>query len=76
MEDLTDWFDRSTTPVHVGVYEVRVAQRMTRWFSYWNGEFWGFTSQTPFAAALYRWLPSDEAQRDGGFEWRGLKEQA
>jgi hypothetical protein len=78
MEAYSDWFPREVKPVHIGVYEVRVKAngKIVRWYSYWNGTFWGMSSNTPGAANVLRETPSDAAAHAGGFEWRGLKEKA
>jgi hypothetical protein len=76
MESVSDWFPKHVTPVHIGAYEVRKkpngSKQVGRWFSYWTGEHWGFTAQTPDGAESCKHKVSKEAQRDGGFEWRGL----
>lgn len=75
MEAFSDWFDRSITPVHTGVYEVRIKEDglLIRWFSCWNGSKWGLSAQSPEDAAKYCEFPSDAAEHAGGFEWRGVK---
>jgi hypothetical protein len=73
-KNLSDWFPREITPVHVGVYEVRVKAngKIVRWFSCWTGKHWGLSDQTPRAAWVHCDMPSDAAAHAGGFEWRGL----
>lgn len=73
---LTDWFDRCIKPLHVGVYEVRPkpnGKQIVRWFSYWTGKHWCYTARTPDEAHAERHTKSDEANRRGGFEWRGVR---
>lgn len=75
MEEFTDWFDKSVTPLHVGVYEVLHKPNgapLFRWFSYWTGKHWCYTAQTPENADACRHMPSREARRQGGFKWRGV----
>jgi hypothetical protein len=77
METLSDWFPREITPVHVGVYEVRVKAngKIVRWFSYWTGQYWALSALTIAEAAWLYATPSDAAEHAGGFEWRGLTEE-
>jgi hypothetical protein len=75
METLSDWFPKDVTPVHVGAYQVRRepnGHQFAVWFSWWNGERWSLTAQTAERAELLRLTRSYEADRDGGFEWRGI----
>jgi hypothetical protein len=78
METLSEWHPREITPVHVGVYEVRVKAngKIVRWFSYWDGRRWSLSASTPEQASIYMYTRSDAAEHAGGFEWRGLKEKA
>ncbi|WP_157677863.1 hypothetical protein [Burkholderia ubonensis] len=73
---LTHWFDRSITPLHIGVYEVRRkpnGKQLVRWFAYWTGKHWACTPPTVDEAFAARESPSYEAPRIGGFEWRGIR---
>jgi hypothetical protein len=76
MQEFTVWFDKSTKPIHIGVYEVRRkpnGKTIFRLFSYWTGKRWSYTAQTPRGAESCKHKPSREAEREGGFEWRGLR---
>jgi hypothetical protein len=78
MDKLTDWFDRRTKPVHIGVYQVRVkpnGKQIVVWYSWWNGERWSVTTQTPQEAASVKEHASIVAVQKGAFEWRGLANQ-
>ena len=78
METLTEWYPREVKPVYRGVYEVRMKAngKIVRWFSNWNGVYWCTSASTPESAAKFSIAHSDAAQHAGGFEWRGLTEEA
>lgn len=74
MQEFTDWFDKSIKPLHIGAYEVRRKYSgIIRLFSWWTGKRWSYTAQTPDGAESCRHRRSEEAEREGGFEWRGLR---
>ncbi len=62
---LTDWFPATTRPASPGVYErqVRLAP-----YSYWDGEQWNMSAQTPRRAAAFFGCAS--LKQDAS--WRGL----
>jgi len=73
--ELTAWHEKELKPAYIGVYEVRRkpnGKQLVRWFAFWSGEKWSFTATTPAGAAAVRDQISSEAERAGGFEWRGL----
>lgn len=75
MEKLSGWFTKDITPVRIGAYEVRRepnGHQIAKWFSWWDGKRWSITAQTPIGAWLYRGMWSVEAEKDDGFEWRGI----
>jgi hypothetical protein len=74
MGELTEWFPRAITPVHIGVYEVRIKPngKLSKWFSWWNGWYWCLSAQTPGEAEHWKGTRSDAAEHAGGFEWRGI----
>lgn len=65
---VTGWFSAHTRPARPGVYErqVRLAP-----FSYWDGRYWGMSSQSPETAWLNRSQPSLRQLA----RWRGLAEE-
>jgi hypothetical protein len=75
MDELTDWFERSTKPHHIGAYQVRTkpnGKQIVVWYSWWTGRRWSRTAQTPRGAESCQHLASVVAALAGGFEWRGL----
>jgi hypothetical protein len=76
MEKLSDWFPKEIKPRHIGAYEVRRkpnGHQLAKWFSWWTGTRWSMTAQTPEGAESCKHTRSAEADRDGGFEWRGIE---
>lgn len=69
---LTDWFDASVNPVHVGVYQRRNPLRVNGdpFYSKWSGAWWCIGSFNFNNASeevhMSQWQH---------LEWRGLKEQ-
>jgi hypothetical protein len=64
---LTDWFDDSIKPIHIGVYEVSHGFPLQmRIFANWNGTYW--TSATDSISKSY--LNSENSQRS--WIWRGI----
>jgi hypothetical protein len=75
MDALTEWFDRTTKPHHIGAYQVRVkpnGKQLVVWYSWWTGKRWSKTAQTPHGAESCKDHRSNVAIQSGGFEWRGL----
>jgi hypothetical protein len=70
----TPWFEKSTSPVRKGVYEVRVAYLDYSW-SYFDGTHWNGAWASREAAVrgrfFYRDTDSEGCARDMT-EWRGL----
>jgi hypothetical protein len=70
----TEWFPAEIKPVHVGVYETEDSVFTDdAWYSYWNGEKWGW----------YSWKGVDDAYAKRDWDtgapdarWRGLRESA
>ena len=69
----TDWFQGKVKPVRVGVYQ-RNYEGDWLLFSYWDGQYWGWTQPgSPKAAAHFRYPPSSVQE----LPWRGVpKERA
>ena len=52
---LTPWFNPEDLPVHIGVYKTSTFEDKKRTFySYWNGDFWGFESHNPDRALGFK----------------------
>lgn len=69
MNKLTPWFHGSVKPVRVGVYE-RKPSPGTEPYSYWNGEFWASSDDTPERAAHSIWIEYESHIQN--LSWRGL----
>lgn len=81
---LTPWFDHTTPPARLGVYEVRLGvyeppralvalkAQTQKWYAYWNGhDFRLSTGDIPFA---YRVRHQSEHSDLRAAQWRGLAE--
>ena len=65
---LTKWFDGSKfVPAHVGVYE-RVTLGKRKYYSYWNGLYWGFCFDEITHAMFFK----DSKSVAQCIKWRGL----
>jgi len=75
-EQLTGWYPPHIKPVRVGVYETRLPGWNEVWggssfkcFKHWDGEFWGYASETIDEAQIY----ADQQSISQHNYWRGLK---
>ena len=64
----TPWFEGDVRPFQTGVYErqIRLAP-----YSYWNGAYWGMSSQTVETAALNK----RQCSLNQDVRWRGLAQE-
>jgi hypothetical protein len=82
--ELTQWFRYENVPIRYGVYEVdphngmpedikqRVLQltERDRFYSFWNGKFWGWVCDTPDEA--YQNRDMETGWEVGELPWRGI----
>lgn len=71
----TPWFPLSINPVRVGVYQIINQYANYAHYSYWNGKFWCYTTDSPADAVKYknRASPSVGKMNDYYNHWRGLE---
>lgn len=68
MARLTPWFQGKTKPVRDGVYEIDSAYEDCRFYSFWNGERWGWREPSVAQAFRYKEMAASGPVR----LWRGL----
>jgi hypothetical protein len=65
--DVTGWII-SQNPVRAGVYQVNRGEKLGVWYKFWNGEFWGLTTESPNEATKVSVTKSPIQN----VPWRGL----
>ena len=71
----TPWFPLNIKPVRLGVYQIINHHASYAHYSYWNGKFWCFTTDSPAEAVQYKEKPSPSVGKMYNYydQWRGLE---
>lgn len=70
---MTPWFVNGEKPARNGVYAVNSRMGREHVFSHWNGDFWGWVSESVATARHFRNRPTPREFKS--VIWRGLAEK-
>lgn len=78
MTTVTQWFEPTVKPFHVGLYQTALMSEDGDAYSYWNGNSWSFEYRDgpDFSGAEQAFKFKNEVSFVQGKKWRGLAERA
>ena len=66
---LTKWYPADVKPINVGIYEIKAPFQKKSYFSYFDGNQWGYRMNTTIEAV---WFKDEKIDIDQISKWRGL----